>query len=353
MRISMISFTLSGLRLEMRLEKIFSQTEERHTVRTATGYRRKDSSPETVRFAEEGLGEWTAGEMSDSDLLIFIGAAGIAVRAIAPFVRDKLKDPAVLAIDEQGRYVIPLLSGHMGGANEAARMIAREIGAIPVITTATDINGVFSADIFAKEHHLRIVNREAIASVSTRAIEGKPVRLCIEGFPPKENDNTDMDVVVARNPVFTRPETLILVPKRYAVGMGCKKGSSFEALEEAFAAALQRCGIREDEVGAVTSIDIKMNEPGLLRMTERHRLPFLTFSAQVLGSLSGDFSASAFVESKVGVDNVCERSAMAAVGAGGRLVLRKTSFPGVTVAVAETRQPEPAADLQVPRDIET
>ena len=120
------------------------------------------------------------------EALIFIGAAGIAVRSVAPYVKDKLTDPPVIVIDESGRHVIPVLSGHVGGANELALKIAAVIGAEPVLTTATDVSGAFSVDLFAGENGLRILNREGIAKVSSSALEGKAVTICIKDYPPQD-----------------------------------------------------------------------------------------------------------------------------------------------------------------------
>ena len=97
-----------------------------------------------------------------ADAFVFVGAAGIAVRAIAPFVKSKLTDPAVLVADECGQFVIPILSGHAGGANELARLLGEAILALPVITTATDIHDVFSVDTFARRHQLSIVDQYEI-----------------------------------------------------------------------------------------------------------------------------------------------------------------------------------------------
>ena len=110
---------------------------------------------------------------SDREALVFIGAVGIAVRSVAPYVKDKLTDPPVIVIDEAGRYVIPVLSGHVGGANDLAVEIADNIGAEPVLTTATDVSGAFSVDLFAEENGLRIMNRDGIARVSSIGRPGK------------------------------------------------------------------------------------------------------------------------------------------------------------------------------------
>ncbi|MBM6685952.1 cobalamin biosynthesis protein CbiG, partial [Faecalicatena contorta] len=133
--------------------------------------------------------------------IVFIGAAGIAVRLIAPYIRDKFTDPAVLVLDEGGRFVIPLLSGHVGGANDLARFLARATGAEAVITTATDVNGRFAVDVFAKKCGLVLTDRTKAKDISARILKGEKV-----GF-------------YSEFPVLGRvPEELTLVDSRQKLG---------------------------------------------------------------------------------------------------------------------------------------
>ena len=126
-------------------------------------------------IAEGGLSAWTGAEFQRSDALIFVGACGIAVRAIAPFVQDKFHDPAVLCVDEAGTFVIPLLSGHVGGANRLAEFVAGGIGAVPVVTTATDVERKFAVDVFAKDHGLVITDRVLAKRISADILAEEPV----------------------------------------------------------------------------------------------------------------------------------------------------------------------------------
>ena len=151
------------------------------------------------------LRAWTAHAWEASDALLFVGAAGIAVRAIAPHVASKTNDPAVVAIDEAGRFAVPLLSGHLGGANELAQTVARAVGAIPVITTATDVRGVWAVDTWARCAGLAVSNPEAIKRVSARLLSGGRVTLYsdmpISGQPPEgvdiASDRARADIVVS------------------------------------------------------------------------------------------------------------------------------------------------------------
>ncbi|MBR3331908.1 MAG: cobalamin biosynthesis protein, partial [Mogibacterium sp.] len=273
----------------------------------------------------------------DNEALVFIGAAGIAVRTIAPLVRDKLKDPPVIVADENGSFVIPLLSGHVGGANSLAAEIADALGAQPVITTATDVSGAFSVDVFAKENGLKIANHEGIAKVSSSALEGKPVTICIKDYPPQE----PADVLIADEEAaegLKDTAKIVLCPKKYAVGMGCRRGKPYEELRAFAEEVLRDNGIDINDAGCIATIDVKKNEEGLKRLSQAWRMPLITFDAGLLAKAEGDFSHSETVLEKVGVDNVCERAAVVAAGRGSQLRIKKTARDGMTIAVAERRR---------------
>ena len=142
---SVISFTEKGSELAEKIKRLSKEQQLPSEIHTYHG-----------RKQVENLNAWTKEQFSLRNAIIFIGACGIAVRTIAPFLKDKLTDSPVLVLDEAGNYVIPLLSGHVGGANEIALLLAELLGAVPVITTATDINNAFAIDVFAKKHDLSI-----------------------------------------------------------------------------------------------------------------------------------------------------------------------------------------------------
>ncbi|MBQ6128550.1 MAG: cobalamin biosynthesis protein [Lachnospiraceae bacterium] len=260
--------------------------------------------------------------------LIFVGAVGIAVRLISPYIKDKLSDSPVIVIDDAGTFVIPVLSGHAGGANKIAATVAGLIGAVPVITTSTDVNTAFSADVFAKENALGIADRAGIKKVSAKAIEGKRITLSIKDYPPDE----PVDIIIADE--TDREYDLLLKPKMYTLGVGLRKGKDEGELSAFLLDVLGRAEITIDDIYAVSTIDIKEDEPAVKAFCDKYAIPLITFEASVLKRAKGDFTASSFVEDTVGVDNVCERSAVLAAGARGHLVLRKTSRDGMTAAIA-------------------
>lgn len=283
------------------------------------------------------LAAWTAARWEDSDALVFVGAAGIAVRAVAPHVRDKFTDPAVVSVDEGGRFAVPLLSGHVGGANELALRVAELTGGQAAVSTATDVNGLFAVDVWAREQGLAITDRALAKEVSAALLEGKAVGFASDwGHPcPAGLTQGPAEIgvwVTARTGAGPFSRTLRLAPKGLILGVGCRRGTERAAIEEAAAEAL--AGYEPLAVAAVATIDLKKDEPGLLAFCAARGLPLLTFSAGELSAAAGDFTPSDFVKGVTGVDNVCERAAAAA---GGRIVVPKLAKNGVTASVAEKR----------------
>lgn len=324
MKIGILAFSEKGFLLGVRLMQYFkSNLDEVDVSRCTNG----------------NLESWTAEHFASDDALVFIGAAGIAVRAIAPHVESKLTDPAVVVVDELGTYSVSLLSGHLGGANELATQIARFLGAIPVITTATDRNGVFSVDTWAKQQGLVIANPEQIKWVSSRLLAGESVYLNskfpVEGTPPEGVTLTEYsgDILVTWR-TRGKAEALKLVPPVVTLGVGCKKDTTVENIESAFELMLRKASCHPAAVKRVCSIDLKANEPGLLEFCHRHSLPFRTFSTSALANVPGNFSGSAFVKDVTGVDNVCERSAVLGSGEHGQLLTKKDAEYGITMALA-------------------
>lgn len=273
-----------------------------------------------------------------NDALIFIGACGIAVRAVAPFIKSKTTDPAVIVIDDQGRYVIPILSGHIGGANELAKRIALLLSGTPVITTATDGSGRFSCDAWAVQNSCAISSLETAKQVSAAILKSDiPVASDYEipsslpkGLVLGENGRLGIYIGIhGRSPFET---TLQLVPRILTVGIGCRKGTGKEHLLSAMKMVLAENNLDIRAVEKIASIDVKKDEKGLLFCAKELDAETVFYTADELNCAEGDFDESDFVRKTVGTGNVCERSA---VLSGGKLTVRKTMMDGVTVAVAE------------------
>lgn len=273
---------------------------------------------------------------SASEALVFVSSCGIAVRSIAPFIKSKTTDPAVVAVDETGRFAVSLLSGHLGGANALAERIASALGAVPVITTATDSNGRFSVDSWAKTQGLAISDMGMAKAVSAAVLEGDvPIKsdLQIMGELPAglKTGEGETGVYVSYRTAEPFKRTLRLIPKCVVLGIGCRRGTPKEAIENAVRTALSENGIDPKAVKSAASIDLKKDEEGLNEYCRENGLSISFYSAEELNAVRGDFTPSGFVKSVTGVDNVCERAAL--LGAD-ELIIKKTAANGVTVAAA-------------------
>ncbi len=389
MKLSIICFSLTGLETASRLKTEFEKQGHRVLLASKSKYL-KDS-------IQESVSKWTESRFSSDDGILFVGACGIAVRSIAPYVASKKSDPAVLVIDECGKFVISLLSGHLGGANELALTASEILNAQAVVTTATDLHQRFAVDIFAKKNSCDIVNMTAAKEISAAVLAGEKVGFYSEfpwtgklpqGLIPCDRKGVPVSLdeknrtgklpgeVTKKQETGKSPEevmekqetgkaveevsaeesageqavklgvavtihkscapflsTVQVIPKVVTLGMGCRKNKEPEGIEKAADSCLEQGDIFPQAVEQLASISIKKHEPGLLALAEKKKLPFLTFGGEELMKVQGDFTPSAFVKSVTGADNVCERSAVLGA-AKGKLIKRKSGGDGVTTALA-------------------
>ena len=338
MKIAMISFTGNGRKLEKSLAQELEN--EGHQVIQAVKCKELESEKDAVKCSAR---EWTGEQFQMQDVLIFIGAVQIAVRLIAPYVKSKTTDPAVLVLDEKGQYCIPILSGHIGGANEMAEKIAGMAEAVPVITTATDIRGKWAVDVFARKNQLYIEDMQKAKQISAKILEGKQVLIAVEGgrdsvegmvpeevkIVPEIYENPDIYIGIHEPELSS--QALKLIPQRLTVGIRCKRGTSEEKIEFLVDKILKELHINKKSICRAASIDLKKDEEGLLAFCRKYNIEPEFYPAEILKEAKGAFSASTFVKKVTGVDNVCERSA---VYAGGTLRIRKQAENGVTAAFA-------------------
>lgn len=283
------------------------------------------------------LSQFVGPLFSWADTLVFVGSTGMAVRAIAPWVRSKKTDPAVIVTDEAGQYVISLLSGHIGGANGQTRLLAQALGATPVITTATDVNSRFSVDDWAARNGLHIGSMAAAKAVAAAILEGPVGLLCDYPIASPLPGGVELrqegpvGIYIGWQDKHPFATTLRLIPRVLHLGIGCRRGTPEAQIAQAVAQVLGPIPL--EAVAQVCSIDLKQDEPGLLAFCASRGLPTAFYSAQTLRQVSGSFPGSARVLEVTGVDNVCQRAAM--VGAK-KCIIPKTAAQGVTVALAET-----------------
>jgi cobalt-precorrin 5A hydrolase/precorrin-3B C17-methyltransferase len=313
-------------------------------------------------FPEAGIRKYASGVIpglwKTDAALIFIMASGIVVRTIAPLLKDKKSDPAVVVLDEQGKFAVSLVSGHLGGANELAKKIAAFLGGEPVITTASDVNNLPSIDIWARDNNLLIENWDLLPKVATRYVNNCGLRVYsdITLKLPDEFlrvvDPRFADVIITRSrDVYAGSprcsiigencstgacrvkEQVYLRPVDLVVGIGCNSGTSSEEIEESVERTLEEHNMVFSSVACIATITIKADEPGLKSFAEKYGLPVLTFAAQELNAVPG-IERSETVFNATGAYAVAEPAALLGAGSG-RLIAGKQKKGNVTVALAE------------------
>ncbi len=275
--------------------------------------------------------------------ILCIMAAGIVVRSIAPLVADKSKDPCVLVLDQQGRYCISLLSGHIGGGNALASRVAAITGGDAVITTASDNLGKCALDLWAARNNVVISDKVRLTQLTAEFVNGRSLALYREhglpGLPEgllEVSSPEDADIIIAAQPT-KKNDALCCIAKNLYVGVGCNRGTPLEVIAAAFADLCQRYGISREAIAGVSSIDLKNDEAGIIDFAKSlgHTPQF--YDRDMLNNVP-DISVSEVVLRNVGAKGVAEPAAILAAsqsGAPALLRIPKQKWKDVTLAVAE------------------
>jgi len=282
------------------------------------------------------------------DALICVMACGIVVRSLAPHLMAKQSDPAVVVVDEKGQFAISLLSGHIGGANSLAGQVAALTGGTPVITTATDVQGLAAFDELAVKNKYAIENIHMLKWVSGALVNGKSVGLyadvSLQGTLPDQvmlwQEGQLYGAAVALTNSLKIPDlgkkTLILRPRNLVLGIGCKKGKKGAEIAGAVKDFLARNGKSPSSLRCLASIDLKAEEPGIVDFSNEAGIPFRTFPPEKIKEIEDQLTTSDFVRRTTGVGSVAEACAMLA-GSPGTLIAGKTVYPGITLALWEEK----------------
>lgn len=289
------------------------------------------------------------------DAIIAIMASGIIIRSIAPYIKSKNQDPAVINIDDNGKFVVSMLSGHLGGANKLSYKIADLISATPVITTSTDVNNYLGIDTLANDLYFSINDYKKILPINKSILEGRKLTFKINPnsnfnylYEYLNNNTLEIDVSFEKSgeipidviDVEINNNSLRLEKQKIIVGIGCRKGKTKEEIELAIKNALSSLKLTIDRLDLISSADIKRNEKGLLELSKHHNIPITFIETELLKNFNFDnISSSEFVKSKFGIGGVCEPSALIAAGENSKLIYKKTAFNGVTVAIALSNAP--------------
>ncbi|NLL18495.1 MAG: cobalt-precorrin 5A hydrolase [Clostridia bacterium] len=318
--------------------------------------RNMDETQKDLPFKERVARLW-----DQVDGFIFVAATGIVVRTIAPLLKGKTVDPAVLVIDAAGRYVISLLSGHLGGANRLTKEVAGVLGAVPVITTATDVLGKTSVEDWANELGLKVVNPEGLVKINGALVRDVTITVYTELpvadlakhplnpgktlFKPLERLSLSPpqgpSLAVTRQQFGVDRVDLELVAPSLVVGIGCRRGTGKEVIKQFIQETFREKGWPLAAVTSIVSVEQKKDEEGLLALARELKVPVRFFKPEELQAVleaMPQLEKSLFVEEKIGVGAVCEPAAILG-SQWGQLPVGKRSYRGVTIAVARVASP--------------
>ena len=313
----------------------------------------KDSTIIKVDLYHKNVKDYFPVLFYEYDAIIAIMASGILIRSIAPLMESKVSDPAVLNIDDNANFVISTLSGHLGGANKLTHKVAALIDATPVITTSTDVNNKLGIDVLARDLYLSIDNTNEILYFNKAILEGREISLTVNPNRNFEylfeylNDNTlEINVSIYYSSQVNTDEIhvslegheMILKERKVVVGIGCRRGKECRFIHDGLEKSLADLRILPSRVNLLASAEIKKDEKGILELSEKLDIPVEFVDMDKLRLFeSKDVSKSDFVFSKFGIYGVCEQSAMIMAGFDSKLIYKKTSYDGVTIAVAVSK----------------
>ncbi len=279
---------------------------------------------------------------SKYDAIICVMACGIAVRSIAKILDSKKTDPAVIVIDEMGRNVISLISGHIGGANELTNKIAKILNANPVITTASDVSNYFSIDMFAKNTNSVIENEGYLTQISADIVNGKNVAFYTNfTFEPKlitrvnsMNEFSNYNSTVIFSPFYYNVDipSVYIRPKCLFIGIGCKKGVPYEEIYSFVEQCFKENNLSLCSINSIATIDIKQNEAGIIKLAKSLNVNLKIIPKCEIEKIENQFEKSSFVSESIGVASVCEPCAYIASGCG-ELLVSKQKGNGITLAI--------------------
>jgi cobalt-precorrin 5A hydrolase len=349
--LAVVAITRNGATLAARLTGALPGAETWVTARFA------DAAGPSAKLFSEPLSSLIAEQFQRCRGLVLVLALGAAVRLIAPHLRDKRIDPAVVVVDDGGRFAVSVLSGHIGGGNVLARRVAEILGAQPVITTASEAHGLPVADLIGSEFGWTIEHPDRLTRLAATLVNGDHVALYQDAgeadwyagtLPSHVVPVTSLDqlcggftaAIVITDRLVERGalprHAVVYRPRTLAVGIGCSRGAAEEEIAALVDSTLAEAGLSAACIRVVASAGIKRDEPGLLGFARARALPLRFFDAGTLDRVHGQETPSEIVRAAVGTRGVCEPAALLAAGAS-RLLVPKHKSRKVTVAVARVR----------------
>ena len=270
---------------------------------------------------------------NEYDLHIFVAATGAVVRIIDGKFRSKDTDPAVITVDDHANFVISLLSGHLGGANEECERIADGIGAIPVITTASDVGGKIAVDIFSQKIKAKLEDLEGAKRVTSLIVNGEKVSLHLPKNIVTHDENSAGAIVISNRKNI---EISKIIPQNIFIGIGCKRGTAKEHIVEKLKYAMDKQNLELSSIKMAASAWVKSDETGLLEAMEELGIPIKFFDKEEILKYENLIEEkSEFVKKTIGVYGISEPCAFMASSGKGKFLVKKMKLGGMTLSIFE------------------
>lgn len=348
-KIALVAITENGMNLAIDIRNLLGEG----NIYLSERLKNENIINIETNVIEGRLSNFTKKLFNQYEVIIFIMATGIVVRSISEHIKSKFEDPAILVIDEKGKNVISLLSGHMGGANEMTRYISRLINANPVITTATDINDKNSLDMIAKKLNAHIDDfRNNVKEINYSLVNDKSIGICIDGdyevdtrgFITIKNinifhkiDKLDKIIYITnkKDTEFKSQKIIKVVPKDIIIGMGCRRNTSTDEIREAMEDFLNIYNIDIKSIAKIGSVDIKSDEKGIIELAKSLKVPFETVEISKIKEIEHKFDKSEFVKKSIGVYSVAEP--VAYILSNENLIVNKHKYKGITFSMGRMR----------------
>lgn len=324
--ISIISFTSSGFKIGKKIENNFANCKH---------YFHKE--------LDIKISSLTKNIYEESQAIIFISATGIAVRMISPYIKNKKVDPAVVVIDDQGKFIIPLLSGHLGGSNELSKKISEIFPkSTLVMTTASDSRGFTSPDLFAKDMGFCFYNEEKLTEFTSAMVEGEEIYLYSEVeinwdysnftriYSLENIKDSQKLIYISSKKISGKYNYLQIIPKNLHLGIGCRRGVSSKLMRDFIEEVFKDNNLLPEAIESISSIDLKSDEQGILELAKNYKAKTIFYSQEDLKKVEDMFEISEFVRKTVGTSSVAEGSCYLT---SRNIIVDKKIGPSMTLAI--------------------
>lgn len=339
MKLAIITVTKKARGKGVEVKKLLAPTNKFETIDVFT--LSKYSDDKTISM-DKGFKDTVSKVFDCYDGLYFIMASGIVVRTIAPLLKGKDIDPAIITSDEDGKFIVSLLSGHLGGANKLASLIAETIDGIPIISTASDVSGSIAVDIIAMKLKAHLKDLESAKDVTALIVNGEKVELRLPknmlvdqySFPSSENKEKDTTGIVV---ISNRQNIMMtqIIPKNIILGIGCRKNVAAKTILDAIELTMKEHNIHMDSIKHIATVDVKSDEIGLLEICNKLDKKLIVIGREQIKPIQDNYEGSDFVEKTIGVRCVSAPVAYLSSNKNGKFITEKKKYNGVTVSIYE------------------